>query len=111
MAAIDLGGGSVQQAFAVSAKDASAAPEGYITQLSGGGRAYHVYVHRCDAAAVKSGLFRIVILGLFRVGKLGILSERSSDATHIRHSSCNGSGHITACGDDPGNPTTFVTRW
>lgn len=46
VAAIDLGGGSVQQAFAISAKDAATAPEGYITQLSGGGKAYHVYVHR-----------------------------------------------------------------
>ena len=29
------------------AKDAASAPDGYITQLSGGGRTYHVYVHRC----------------------------------------------------------------
>ena len=29
------------------AKDAAKAPDGYITQLSGGGRTYHVYVHRC----------------------------------------------------------------
>ena len=35
------------QAFAVAAKDAASAPDGYITQLSGGGRTYHVYVHRC----------------------------------------------------------------
>ena len=46
IAAIDLGGGSVQQAFAISEKDAASAPDGYITQLSGGGRTYHVYVHR-----------------------------------------------------------------
>ncbi len=36
-----------EQAFAVPAKDAATAPDGYITQLSGGGRTYHVYVHRC----------------------------------------------------------------
>ena len=47
IAAIDLGGGSVQQAFAVPVSEAAKAPEGYITQLSGGGRAYNVYVHRC----------------------------------------------------------------
>ena len=47
IAAIDLGGGSVQQAFAVPASEAAKAPAGYITQLSGGGRAYSVYVHRC----------------------------------------------------------------
>lgn len=46
VAAIDLGGGSVQQAFAISAQDATKAPPGYVTQLSGGGRTYNVYVHR-----------------------------------------------------------------
>ena len=46
IAAIDLGGGSVQQAFAVPPAEAKKAPAGYITELSGGGRAYNVYVHR-----------------------------------------------------------------
>jgi hypothetical protein len=46
MAAIDLGGGSVQQAFALTPTEASQAPDGYITKLSGGGKEYHVYVHR-----------------------------------------------------------------
>ncbi|BDA45973.1 Apyrase 2 [Coccomyxa sp. Obi] len=45
VAAIDLGGGSVQQAFAISAEEAAKAPPGYVTQLSGGGRTYNVYVH------------------------------------------------------------------
>ena len=57
MAAIDLGGGSVQQAYALTDFEAAAAPDGYVTQLSGGGRAYSVYVHRCaagDRAAVCS---------------------------------------------------------
>ena len=47
IAAIDLGGGSVQQAFAVPASEAAKAPTGYISQLAGGGRTYNVYVHRC----------------------------------------------------------------
>jgi len=46
MAAIDLGGGSVQQAYALTAFEAAAAPDGYITKLAGGGRTYSVYVHR-----------------------------------------------------------------
>ncbi len=46
MAAIDLGGGSVQQAFAVTEEEANEAPDGYITKLTGGGRTYYVYVHR-----------------------------------------------------------------
>ena len=50
MAAIDLGGGSVQEAFALSDAQAKAAPDPlYVTSLSGGGRSYHVYVHRCEA--------------------------------------------------------------
>ena len=53
IAAIDLGGGSVQQAFAVPASEAAKAPAGYITQLSGGGRAYSVYVHRCGMSLSK----------------------------------------------------------
>lgn len=46
MAAIDLGGGSVQQAFALTAAEAAAAPAGYVTKLRGGGKDYSVYVHR-----------------------------------------------------------------
>ncbi|KAK9791621.1 hypothetical protein WJX73_002786 [Symbiochloris irregularis] len=45
VAAIDLGGGSVQQAFAISQADAKAAPDGYIIQLAGGPQMYNVYVH------------------------------------------------------------------
>jgi apyrase len=45
VAAIDLGGGSVQMAYAMSAKEAGKAPDGYISNLSGGGQQYHVYVH------------------------------------------------------------------
>lgn len=46
VAAIDLGGGSVQEAFAVGSDEAAAAPQGYITKLSGAGQTYSVYVHR-----------------------------------------------------------------
>ncbi len=40
------GGGSVQMAFAMRARDAKKAPEGYITSLAGAGKKYDVYVHR-----------------------------------------------------------------
>lgn len=46
IAAIDLGGGSVQQAFALTASEAKEAPDGYVNKLSGGGKDYSVYVHR-----------------------------------------------------------------
>eukprot|EP00882_Tetradesmus_deserticola_P034735 GHRQ01039980.1.p1 GENE.GHRQ01039980.1~~GHRQ01039980.1.p1 ORF type:complete len:163 (-),score=48.07 GHRQ01039980.1:127-615(-) len=51
VAAIDLGGGSVQEAFALPDLEATSAPAGYITQLKAGGATYNVYVHRCDARA------------------------------------------------------------
>lgn len=46
VAAIDLGGGSVQEAFALPQAEASSAPSGYVTQLKAGGEVYSVYVHR-----------------------------------------------------------------
>ncbi len=46
VAAIDLGGGSVQEAFALTAEQAAAAPATYVTKLSGSGVTYSVYVHR-----------------------------------------------------------------
>jgi len=46
VAAIDLGGGSVQEAFALPATDAASAPAGYVTTLRAGGNSYSVYVHR-----------------------------------------------------------------
>jgi apyrase len=46
VAAIDLGGGSVQQAFAMGPTEIKEAPkEDYITTLKGGGKDYNVYVH------------------------------------------------------------------
>jgi apyrase len=46
VAAIDLGGGSVQEAFALTEHQAKAAPDPlYVTKLSGGGKDYNVYVH------------------------------------------------------------------
>mmetsp|Transcript_28108 Transcript_28108/g.53169 ORF Transcript_28108/g.53169 Transcript_28108/m.53169 type:complete len:478 (+) Transcript_28108:83-1516(+) len=45
VAAVDLGGGSVQMARALHQNDAAAAPKGYVRQLRGGGASYHVYVH------------------------------------------------------------------
>lgn len=46
VAAIDLGGGSVQQAFAMGPNEIKEAPKpDYITKLKGGGKVYDVYVH------------------------------------------------------------------
>lgn len=48
VAAVDLGGGSVQEAFALSDSDAATAPAGYVTKLKASGGTYNVYVHRYD---------------------------------------------------------------
>eukprot|EP01026_Neomeris_dumetosa_P079885 TRINITY_DN8777_c0_g1_i2.p1 TRINITY_DN8777_c0_g1~~TRINITY_DN8777_c0_g1_i2.p1 ORF type:complete len:491 (-),score=70.89 TRINITY_DN8777_c0_g1_i2:327-1799(-) len=45
VAAIDLGGGSVQQAFMVEDDKASKAPEGYIKVVQYGSQKFNVYVH------------------------------------------------------------------
>ena len=45
-AAIDLGGGSVQEAFAIPSDEAAAAPDGYVTRVWAGGSSFDVYVHR-----------------------------------------------------------------
>ena len=42
---IDLGGGSVQQAYAVSDEAAAAAPPGYVQEMRLGDVTYNVYVH------------------------------------------------------------------
>ena len=55
MAAIDLGGGSVQEAFALTDAQAKAAPDPlYVTKLKGGGKQYSVYVHRWAPALLYS---------------------------------------------------------
>jgi len=46
VAVVDLGGGSVQMAYAMAEAQAKKAPDGYIQTLSGGGKTYHVYMHR-----------------------------------------------------------------
>lgn len=66
VAAIDLGGGSVQQAFAISQSDAKAAPEGYIIQLAGGPQMYNVYVHRW-ALTLQSFFLAQIILSCWRL--------------------------------------------
>ncbi|GBF92834.1 apyrase-like [Raphidocelis subcapitata] len=45
VAAIDLGGGSVQEAFALPDAEAAAAPGGYVTTLRANGKKFSVYVH------------------------------------------------------------------
>lgn len=58
MAAIDLGGGSVQEAFALTDAQAKAAPDPlYVTKLKGGGVEYSVYVHRYDVYVHRYGVY------------------------------------------------------
>ncbi|GMH32263.1 hypothetical protein BSKO_00097 [Bryopsis sp. KO-2023] len=45
VAAVDLGGGSVQASYAVPESKTTCGPKGYIQELKGGGKTYHVYVH------------------------------------------------------------------
>ena len=45
VATVDLGGGSVQLAYAADAKHVAGAPEGYFKDMKSGDFTYHVYVH------------------------------------------------------------------
>lgn len=45
VATVDLGGGSVQLAYAAEAKHVKTAPDGYFKEMKGGGATYHVYVY------------------------------------------------------------------
>ena len=45
VATVDLGGGSVQLAYAAEAKHARTAPNGYFKEMKGGGQTFHVYVY------------------------------------------------------------------
>jgi hypothetical protein len=47
VASVDLGGGSVQEAYAMTPDEAAAATnKTYLTELKAGGQTYHVYVYR-----------------------------------------------------------------
>lgn len=61
VSAIDLGGGSVQEASALPDAEAKTAPKGYVTQLKGGGKVYNVYVHSYLGFGLMAG--RAAILG------------------------------------------------
>ena len=45
VATVDLGGGSVQLAYAAEPKHVKTAPAGYFKEMKGGGNTYHVYVY------------------------------------------------------------------
>lgn len=45
VATVDLGGGSVQLAYAAEAKHAKTAPDGYFKEMKSGANIYHVYVY------------------------------------------------------------------
>ncbi|KAK2077283.1 hypothetical protein QBZ16_004917 [Prototheca wickerhamii] len=64
VAAIDLGGGSVQEAFAMTKEEATAAPHAnYTTVMTGGGRDYHVYVYSYLGYGLMAGRAGILAVG------------------------------------------------
>jgi len=63
VAAIDLGGGSVQHAYALHARDADGAPPGYVRALAGGGRRYSVYVHSYLGFGLMAGRSAVLAAG------------------------------------------------
>jgi apyrase len=64
VAAIDLGGGSVQEAFALTDAAADAAPAGYVSQLHAGGRVWRVYVHSYLGYGLMAARAKVIEAGL-----------------------------------------------
>jgi apyrase len=63
VAAVDLGGGSVQEAFAVTDEEAKSAPSGYIANLKGAGKVYNVYVHSYLGYGLMAGRSKVIEAG------------------------------------------------
>eukprot|EP01024_Parvocaulis_polyphysoides_P014653 TRINITY_DN1611_c1_g5_i2.p1 TRINITY_DN1611_c1_g5~~TRINITY_DN1611_c1_g5_i2.p1 ORF type:complete len:458 (-),score=70.89 TRINITY_DN1611_c1_g5_i2:184-1557(-) len=76
VAAIDLGGGSVQQAFSVDDESAQKAPEGYIKIVSYGINKYNVYVHSYLNFGLMAGRAE-VLKGLSDSGSSCLLADAS----------------------------------
>ncbi|KAI7844404.1 hypothetical protein COHA_001998 [Chlorella ohadii] len=73
VASIDLGGGSVQEAYAMTEAEAAAAPDKqYLTELRSGGKTYHVYVY----SYLGYGLM---------AGRAAVLSEEETEANAQGH--------------------------
>jgi len=66
VASIDMGGGSVQMAYAVDAATAKSAPKGYIFKLKGGGTNYNVYVKSQLGYGIMAG--RAAVLNTSQAG-------------------------------------------
>lgn len=63
VAAIDLGGGSVQEAFAMTSEEAKSAPSKYLTKLKAGPHEYHVYVHSYLGYGLMAGRAQVISTG------------------------------------------------
>lgn len=63
VAAIDLGGGSVQEAFALTDKAAEEAPEEYVVKLRSGGKQLNVYVHSYLGYGLMAGRAKVLEAG------------------------------------------------
>mmetsp|Transcript_9890 Transcript_9890/g.11418 ORF Transcript_9890/g.11418 Transcript_9890/m.11418 type:complete len:482 (+) Transcript_9890:145-1590(+) len=63
VAMTDMGGGSLQMAYAVSDDDARDAPEGYIQTMSGLGNSYNVYVNSYAGYGIMAGRAKILKAG------------------------------------------------
>ena len=79
VAAIDLGGGSVQHAYALSdPKAASEAPPGYVRALAGGGKRYSVYVHSYLGFGLMAGRSAVLKQGETESAAAAAASTKSS---------------------------------
>mmetsp|Transcript_22452 Transcript_22452/g.31211 ORF Transcript_22452/g.31211 Transcript_22452/m.31211 type:complete len:510 (+) Transcript_22452:58-1587(+) len=60
LAMLDMGGGSMQMAYAVSEEVAAEAPEGYIRKINAGGALYHLYIKSYSGYGIMAGRAHIL---------------------------------------------------
>ncbi|GBF96232.1 hypothetical protein Rsub_08777 [Raphidocelis subcapitata] len=94
VAAIDLGGGSVQEAFALPEAEAAGAPEGYVTAVRAGPQRYTVYVHSYLGFGLMAARAKVIESGLNSSSNGSSGNSGSSGG----NSSSGGSGNSTGSG-------------
>ncbi|KAG2445302.1 hypothetical protein HYH02_008769 [Chlamydomonas schloesseri] len=63
VAAIDMGGGSIQEAFALEDAHSKLAPTDYVVKLHGGGKTFNVYVHSYLGYGLMAGRAKLIDAG------------------------------------------------
>lgn len=110
VAAIDLGGGSVQHAYALSdPKAASEAPPGYVRALAGGGKRYSVYVHSYLGFGLMAGRSAVLKQGETESSKAAAATATTAATTTVKTSDDEGHPCVPAVPCSAATTTTTTS--